>query len=326
MSVAMQPRARGIRAARSIAYAPVRRTRREVFGQWVRDVLWWLNKVAKQGLSVLAHPSDAFWDLKRTGDWLAIPILLLLVITARMLTLALTNFQYVFSKPGQLELGTTEFNLEQALNWASQSATLGMTNFFYDSSPERVSVILEFVRILIPFGTWCLAHYAVASIFFGEGKFKDVVVAASFCFMPYILFSWPITALMTNITTLKEKDVYFTATFAVGFWAAYLYFVQIRTIHDFSNKQTWSCWIISLITVILIWALFIVLFVLTSQVTEFFRDVIYELFTSGQTVGDVLRSPFVRFALVTILALTFVTVATLTAKKPSEDDFEEEEL
>ena len=105
---------------------------------------------------------------------------------------------------------TTSFNLEQALNWVSQSATLGMTNFFYDSSPERVSVILEFVRILIPFGTWCLAHYAVASIFFGEGKFKDVVVAASFCFMPYILFSWPLTALMTNITTLKEKDVYFT--------------------------------------------------------------------------------------------------------------------
>ena len=68
MSVATQPRARGIRAARSIAYAPVRRSRREVFGQWVRDALWWLNKVAKQGLSVLAHPSDAYWDLKRTGD------------------------------------------------------------------------------------------------------------------------------------------------------------------------------------------------------------------------------------------------------------------
>ena len=51
-----------------------------------------------------------------------------------------------------------------------------------------------------------------------------------------------------------------------------------------------------MITVIFIWALFIVLFVLTSQVTEFFRDVTYELFTSGQTIGDVLRSPFVRFA------------------------------
>ena len=325
MSAATQPRARGIRAARSIAYAPVRRSRREIIGQQASDFVWWLNKVAKQGLSVLAHPSDAFWDLKRTGDWFAVPFVLLLVIAARMATLALTNFQYVFSKPGQAAVGETGFDLAQALNWVSQSATLGMTNFFYDSSPERVSVILEFVRIIIPFGTWCIAHYAVASIFFGEGKFKDVVVAAAFCFMPYILFSWPITALMTNITTLKEQDAYFTATYAIGFWAAYLYFMQIRTIHDFSNRQTWASWLISLVTVILIWALLIVLFVLTSQVTEFARDVTYELFTSGQTIGDVFRSPFVRFALVTTLAIIFVTVATFATQKPQEE-FEDEEL
>ena len=326
MSAANQPRARGIQAARSIAYAPVRRTRREKVGAWTRESLWWLNKVAKQGLSVLAHPADAFWDLKRTGDWLTIPFILLLVIAARMMTLAATNFQYVFIKPGTLEIGQSGgFSLEQLMSWASQSATLGMTNFFYDSSPERVSVILEFVRILIPFVTWCLAHYAVASIFFGEGRFKDVVVAASFCFTPYILFSWPIAAILTNVTTLKEKDLYFTATFAVGFWAAYLYFVQIRTIHDFSNKQTWVTWMISLVTVIFIWALFVVLFVLTSQVTEFVRDVAYELFTSGQTIGDVFESPFVRFALVTALALIFVTVATLVTGK-SQEELEEEEL
>src|SRR5688500_11499522 len=57
-------------------------------GQRVRaaagQARWYLNKWFRQMLGVLAHPEEGFWELKRTGDWAAVPFLLVLTILARM--------------------------------------------------------------------------------------------------------------------------------------------------------------------------------------------------------------------------------------------------
>jgi len=235
---------------------------------------WYLTKWFRQMLFVLTHPSEAFWELKRTGDWGSVAFMLVLAITARMLLMTFMSFHYIFQA-----VDRTSWNLERIMQQVTSTFTLGTTNFIYNGNPEDTSIIQEGLRILIPFVTWCLAHYAIAMIFYGEGGFKDICVSAAFSLSPYILFSWPASLLLTNMTTLSERSLFYSISWIINFWVIYLFVTHIRVIHDFTFKRTMATYILSLITVILIWALVALVYALTTNTYEFFYELFYELTT-----------------------------------------------
>jgi Yip1 domain len=235
---------------------------------------WYLAKWFRQMLFVLTHPTEAFWELKRTGDWASVPFMLSLAVLSRMLLMAFMSFHYVFQG-----VERTNWNLERVMQTITATFTIGMTNFIYNGNPEDTSVIQEALRILIPFVTWCIAHYAIAMIFYGEGGLKDIFVSAAFSLSPYIVFAWPASLILTNATTLAERSLYFGVSWIVNFWVIYLFITHIRVIHDFTFKRTMATYALSLITVIIIWALLALVYALTSNTYEFFYELFYELTT-----------------------------------------------
>jgi hypothetical protein len=237
-------------------------------------IRWYLTKWFRQMVNVLAHPEEAFWELKRTGDWLAVPVLMLGVILARMAVMQFMGFHYIFQG-----VEKTKWNFERIMEQFTSTVTLGMTTFVYQGNPEDTSIIQEGIRIVIPFVTWCLAHYAIAMIFYGEGSLKDVSVSAAFSLTPFILFSWPASLLLTNATTLSEKTLYFSISWIIKLWVFYLFVTHIRVIHDFTMKRVLATYVLGLITVVIIWALFALVYALTSNTYEFFYEVFYELTT-----------------------------------------------
>ena len=237
-------------------------------------IRWYLTKWFRQMVNVLAHPEEAFWELKRTGDWLAVPVLMLGVILARMAVMQFMGFHYIFQG-----VEKTKWNFERIMEQFTSTVTLGMTTFVYQGNPEDTSIIQEGIRIVIPFVTWCLAHYAIAMIFYGEGSLKDVSVSAAFPLTPFILFSWPASLLLTNATTLSEKTLYFSISWIIKLWVFYLFVTHIRVIHDFTMKRVLATYVLGLITVVIIWALFALVYALTSNTYEFFYEVFYELTT-----------------------------------------------
>jgi hypothetical protein len=240
---------------------------------WDRST-WYITKWFRQMLFVLAHPEDAFWELKRTGDWASVPTLLALTILARMGVMGFMGFHYVYQG-----VEKTKWNFERIVDQISRTFTLSMANFIYNGNPEDTSPLQEGFRIVIPFVTWCLAHYAIAMIFYGEGGLKDIAVAGAFSFTPYIFFSWPASLLLTNSTTLSERFLYFSISWIVNFWIIYLYWTHIRVIHDFTALRTLATYVISLITVVIIWALLALVYALTTNTYQFFYEVFYELTT-----------------------------------------------
>ncbi|MBI3970262.1 MAG: YIP1 family protein [Chloroflexi bacterium] len=239
-----------------------------------RRTAWYTTKWFRQMLNVLAHPEDAFWELKRTGDWLAVPFLLALAILSRMGVMSFMGFHYVFQG-----VETTKWNFESLMENFTRTFSLGMTQFIYGGNPEDTSLIQEGIRILVPFATWCLAHYAIAMIFYGEGGIKDIAVSAAFSLTPFILFAWPASLILTNITTLTEKSMYFNISWIVRIWIIYLFWTHIRVIHDFTAKRTLGTYVISLLGVTIIWALLALVYALTSNTYEFFYELFYELTT-----------------------------------------------
>ena len=225
-------------------------------------------------LFVLTNPGEAFWEIKRVGDWGSVAFMLVLAVAARMALMGFMSFHYIFQA-----VDRTNWNLERIMQQVTSTFTLGMTNFIYNGNPEDTSVVQESIRILLPFITWCLAHYAIAMIFYGEGGFKDICISAAFSLTPFVLFSWPASLILTNATTLSERSLYYAVSWLINFWVIYLFFTHIRVIHDFTFKRTIATYALSLITVILIWALGALVFALTTNTYEFFYELFYELTT-----------------------------------------------
>jgi hypothetical protein len=244
---------------------------------WTRKAGWYLTKWFRQMLHVITHPEDAFWDLKRTGDWWSVPFMLVCAIAARSLIMAFMGFHYIFQGPA--ETPPAKWTFDGVMEFIGRTFTLSMTNFFYSGNPEDTSVIQEMFRIVVPFITWCLAHYAIAMIFYGEGSLKSVCVSAAFSFTPFILFSWPAALFLTNVTTLSEKGMYYSISYIIRLWMIYLFFVHMRVIHDFTVKRTLATYVLSLITVIIIWGLLALVYALSSNTYEFFYGIFYEFTT-----------------------------------------------
>ncbi len=254
-----------------------RRTTADRAREWTRTGGWYVTKWFKQMLNVITRPEDAFWDLKRTGDWLSVPFMLLCAIAARGMIMGFMGFHYIFQGPA--DVIPKKWNFDAWAETIGRNLTLSLTNFFYSGNPEDTSIIQEAFRIIVPFATWCLAHYAIAMIFYGEGNLKHISVAGAFSLTPYILFSWPAAIFLTNVTTLSEKGIYYGVSYIIRFWIIYLFFTHIRVIHDFTAKRTVATYILGLVTVIIIWGLLALVYALSSNTYEFFYGIFYEFTT-----------------------------------------------
>jgi hypothetical protein len=261
-------------AAVAARRAQAQRGGRSRWQVWYERARWYVSKWFRQMLGVLTHPEDAFWELKRTGDWASVPFMLSCAVLARMGVMGFMGFHYVFQG-----VEKTKWNFERVMDQISRTLTLGMASFLYNGNPEDTSIVQEGVRILIPFVTWCLAHYAIAMIFYGEGGLKDIAIAGAFSLSPFILFSWPASLILTNATTLSEKALYFSISWIVNLWIVYLFWIHIRVIHDFTAVRTLATYVLGLVTVLIIWALLALVYALTSNTYAFFYEVFYEMTT-----------------------------------------------
>jgi hypothetical protein len=238
------------------------------------DLQWYGTKWLRQMVFVALHPEDGFWELKRTGDWWSVAFMVTLLIAARGAVMGLMGFHFVF-----LAIDQSAWSLERALDLITRTLTFGMTPFLYGGNPEDTSILQEAIRIVIPFVTWCLAHYAISMIFFGEGSFRDICVSAGFSFGPYIVLAPLATLVLTNTMTLQERGLYMSLSWMTRGWVAYLFYTHMRVIHDFTAARTLATYAIGAATVIVIWALAALVFALSSNTWEFFYQVFYEVMT-----------------------------------------------
>ena len=226
-------------------------------------------------LFVLTNPTEAFWELKRTGDWGSVAFMLTLAVASRMLLMQFMSFHYIFQA-----VDRTNWNLERIMQQVTSTFTLGMTNFIYNGNPEDTSDRAGGDPHRPPL------HHLVPrplrhrhDLLRRGGPEGHLPSRPAFSLTPFVLFAWPASLILTNATTLSERSLYYAVSWIINFWVIYLFFTHIRIIHDFTFKRTIATYALSLITVILIWALAALVFALTSNTYEFFYELFYELTT-----------------------------------------------
>src|SRR5690606_29932515 len=121
--------------------------------------------------TVMMHPFDGFWQLKREnrGSLVTALVLVALAFGVRIADLLLTSYQIA------------------------------------DIDPRDASYDWEIARLLLPWILFCIASYGVTAIFEGEGFFKDIVIATGYSLGPYLMTK-PVTIALSHVLTRTEKS------------------------------------------------------------------------------------------------------------------------
>jgi len=144
------------------------------------------------------------------------------------------------------------------------------------SLPEDTTIILEAFIILAPILTWTVACFITTSVMNGESTYWEILTATAYCLIPYIIFTIPLS-LFSNILTIDEQAIYVYLIILKWLWIFILILTYEKTMNTYTMGKTLSITFLSLVFVILIWAVIFLLYLLTNQFIDFIKTVTIEL-------------------------------------------------
>ncbi|OUS78613.1 hypothetical protein B1748_00620 [Paenibacillus sp. MY03] len=152
------------------------------------------------------------------------------------------------------------------------------TGFSFDPTPlELRDPIWPILIVLGGWLTWAVANYLVSTVKDGEGRFREVMQASTFAFVPYITFM-PIYLVLTNVIVLEERVVADSLLTVMWMWIAMLMLVMTQVIHNFDFMEAIRNSAVTLLTIGVIWIMLTILTALGYNVYnfvyEFSREVI----------------------------------------------------
>ena len=203
----------------------------------------------KLGLMILFEPQQAFTLIKRHRK--AIPVwvpvsLLLLCLVVRIASIYLTHFP--------------------------MSA----------QTPENTNLTESVLGLIDPLFSFMGGIYLVTSIRDGETTFYETLLAVSYSLLPYILLGLPL-ALFTRLMSANEMSLYQTVQFAILLWCGILLFYSIMHMNSYTFAQTVFNCLLAVFAVLFIWAVLVLLFILSEKLIDFFAEVINEYRLLGKT-------------------------------------------
>jgi sugar lactone lactonase YvrE len=155
------------------------------------------------------------------------------------------------------------------------------TSFHYNlDRPEFANLYLESSQILILFLGWVISVLLVTSIMDGESKLKQIFAASAYAMIPYIIGT-VVQALMSNLLSRDELSIYDMIATATYGWMFLLFFIKVMVMNDYMVGKTLQVVIISILTGISLLLVGILLFVLSSHVFNFFKEIFLELYIRG---------------------------------------------
>lgn len=155
--------------------------------------------------------------------------------------------------------------------------TVLLTAFlFNDTNLDNYNVLSSFVSSLGLLMLFVFANYLIASLFNGEGWFKDVFIATAYALMPYILFSVPLI-ILSHAFTLNEVFIFQTLLFLRDAWVIILILLMVLEVHNYSVGELIKNILLTIFTMAVIVAIMLLIYLLVNQMFDYFMSIIKEV-------------------------------------------------
>lgn len=195
-------------------------------------------------VGVMIDPQETFWHIKNRGSLVAALVIMAFALAIRVTTIFTTSFHYSSAEP-----------------W-------------------EVNFIAEVVRMIVPWISFVVANYAVTTILYGEGTFRQIFIASAYCFVPYVVFALPLS-LLTNVLTLGERGLVDGAMTLIYVWIGILFVLNVKVTHQYETSGAVGVCALTLLAMLALWSAVAVVYGLTDQFAKFVGEIVMELRLRG---------------------------------------------
>jgi len=193
------------------------------------------------GFHLIFHPFDGFWDLKheKRGS-----------VRGSIFWLTLTVLSFIYQAVGQ--------------------------GYLFNPRASYSNILVQLTGFLVPFFLWIVANWCLTTLFEGEGSFKDIFIATSYCTVPLVLFLIP-TTIATNFVTVTEASMVNLFVSIAWVWTGLLLFFGTMVTHDYSLLRNALTCLGTIVGMAFIMFLAILFSTLLMKVVGFISNICIEL-------------------------------------------------
>lgn len=163
------------------------------------------------------------------------------------------------------------------LLWLAMSSRILYTSYIISNTNiEQYNGLTVASGIGLAFVLWCTANWAVTTLMDGEGRMRDIAMAAAYSMTPLII-CLVLSTILSNILTFEEMAF---SSMILNFgivWFLFLVFVGCLTIHNYTVIKTVWTIILTLLAICVILFIGALIFSLTQQLFAFFSYIYTEL-------------------------------------------------
>ncbi len=143
-------------------------------------------------------------------------------------------------------------------------------------SVRKANLLLECGKLFVPVLTWVLASYMMTTILDGETLFTETLLFSSYALTPYILFT-PVLTLASRIMEGSQIGLFATLEIIILGWVVLLMILALKEMNGYSMGKTVVMILLTLFTMVMIWAMVILLYTIVSQFVGMIREMFYEV-------------------------------------------------
>lgn len=141
---------------------------------------------------------------------------------------------------------------------------------------DSINILLEAAVLIVPLLSWVICSYAMTALIDGESTFKNQLNVSCYCTLPYTLIML-VSIVLSQVLSLEEAGI-FNFVKAVGLiWMIVLLFVSLMVLNDYSFSRAVGITVLSLLAIIILWAILLLIYALTVQMISLFYNFIKEI-------------------------------------------------
>ena len=193
------------------------------------------------GFYTIFHPFDGFWDLKheKRGS-----------VRASLVFIAVTILAFFYQSVG--------------------------TGYVMNPTRGYSTIWAQVIGVLVPFFLFILANWCLTTLFEGEGSFKDIFVAVSYCLLPVPMLVIPATLFSNFVTTSEANIISFLSSLAFV-WMGLLIFFATMVTHDYSMGKNIITFLGTIAGMILIMFVAVLFSTLVAKIVSLITNIITEI-------------------------------------------------
>lgn len=142
-------------------------------------------------------------------------------------------------------------------------------------SVRKANMLLECGKLFVPVLTWVLASYMMTTILDGETLFSETLLFSSYALTPYIVFT-PILNIASRLMDGNQMGLYATLEIGILAWVVLLMILALKEMNGYTVGKTFLMILLTLFTMVMIWAMVILLYTIASQFVTMIKEVFYE--------------------------------------------------